>query len=513
MPPPRRRAPPPPMPLPCSAAADAAAADAAAVAASAAFAAAAACAPSVNSVSRSGSLHLFFNQWCAITDDPVVLSWVKGYKLPFSRYVQQTRVPSESTYSQSELKIYIYAINDLCASGAVSECEPCDGQYLSSYFLIKKSNGKNRLILNLKSLNKFIDTKHFKLEDLRTTIKLISKDCYMTSIDLKDAYFFVRISEDSKKYLRFKFQSKTYDFNVLPLGLNTAPFVFTKLMKPGMSHLRSLGFQSTIYLDDMCFIGDSYSECLNNTLHTRFVLESLGFVINEEKSSLIPSHTCRYLGFIIDSKNFHVCLPEEKRLIIKKEILNFMVIKRTTIRNFARLVELLTAACPAAQYGWSYTKNLERYKYLALLKNNNYDSDFIVPSQEIRSDLVWWLEACSSDSVNPIRTDDFAMEIFTDASKTGWGVACGEHTASGLWSDIERSRHINYLELMAVLFGIKIFANNLRNCQTLLRVDNTTAISYVNRMGGIRFPHLNEIAKSIWQFCKKRFCLLYRIQR
>lgn len=325
----------------------------------------------------------------------------------------------------------------------------------------------------------------------------------MTSIDMKDAYFFVPIHNDSKKFLRFQFHSKTYQFNVLPFGLNTAPFVFTKLMKPVMSHLRSLGFQSTIYLDDICCIGDTYLECLNNTIHTKQILELLGFAINIEKSSLVPSHICQYLGFIIDSKNFHVRLPEPKRILISKEILTFLEIERTTIRNFARLVGLLISACPAVQYGWAYTKNLERCKYLALLKNEDYDSSFNLPLNEIRSDLQWWLQACSN-SFNPIRTDNYALEIFTDSSKTGWGVACGVDTASGQWSHAESRLHINCLELMAVLFGLQIFAKELRNMQILLRVDNTTAIAYVNRMGGIRFPHLNQISKRIWQFCEER---------
>lgn len=51
---------------------------------------------------------------------------------------------------------------------------------------------------------------------------------------------------------------------------------------------------------------------------------------------------------------------------------------------------------------------------------------------------------------------------------------------------------------------MKVFAKNFCDCQILLRIDNTTAISYVNRMGGLRFPHLNSLSKSLWQFCEER---------
>lgn len=41
----------------------------------------------------------------------------------------------------------------------------------------------------------------------------------MASIDLKEAYFSVPIANDCKKYLRFIFDSKLFEFNALPYGL------------------------------------------------------------------------------------------------------------------------------------------------------------------------------------------------------------------------------------------------------------------------------------------------------
>lgn len=85
--------------------------------------------------------------------------------------------------------------------------------------------------------------------------------------------------------------------------------------------------------------------------------------------------------------------------------------------------------------------------------------------------------------------------FFSDASKTGWGAACGKDRANGKWSKNEKTLHINYLEILAAYFGLMVFAKNLRDCQILLRIDNTTAISYINKMGGVRFPHLTDITR------------------
>lgn len=124
------------------------------------------------------------------------------------------------------------SITNLLELGAVETCSPCREQFISKIFLRPKPNGKYRFILNLKPLNKFIESDHFKMEDIRTAIKLVSQDFFMCSIDLKESYFLVAIAPEHRKYLRFEFERVLYQFTALPYGLSTAPSVFTKLMKP-----------------------------------------------------------------------------------------------------------------------------------------------------------------------------------------------------------------------------------------------------------------------------------------
>lgn len=83
----------------------------------------------------------------------------------------------------------------------------------------------------------------------------------MASIDLQDAYFLVPIAEKYKKFLCFEFNNKLYEFNCLPFGLCTAPYVFTKLLKPVAQKLRSEGLVSVIYLDDILLFGKSKELC------------------------------------------------------------------------------------------------------------------------------------------------------------------------------------------------------------------------------------------------------------
>lgn len=196
-------------------------------------------------------------------------------------------------------------------------------------------------------------------------------------------------------------------------------------------------------------------------------------------------------------------LPETKRQLILSIIKKFKTLQSCTIREFAQFVGNITAACPAVQYGWAYSKGFERQKYLALLKTEgNYDAKMRL-SATLRSDFVWW-ESHISNAINPIKQQKYALEIFSDASLTGWGAACNGENTYGAWDKAERSAHINYLELVAAFYALRCFAVTKYDCEILLRIDNTTAVAYINRMGGIQYPHLNSITRKIWQWCERR---------
>lgn len=67
-----------------------------------------------------------------------------------------------------------------------------------------------------------------------------------------------------------------------------APRVFTKLLKPVLSELRSRGHQSVMYTDDCNVQAETFDMCLENINDTVNILENLGFVINRETSMMVP---------------------------------------------------------------------------------------------------------------------------------------------------------------------------------------------------------------------------------
>lgn len=91
---------------------------------------------------------------------------------------------------------------------------------------------------------------YFKMDTLASTIKLLHRGCYIASVDLKDAYYSVPVAENCRKYLRFYWKSEFFQFTCLPMGLTTAPRIFTKLLKPIYADLRERGNTCMGYIDD-----------------------------------------------------------------------------------------------------------------------------------------------------------------------------------------------------------------------------------------------------------------------
>ncbi len=84
--------------------------------------------------------------------------------------------------------------------------------------------------------------------------------------------------------------------------------------------------------------------------------------------------------------------------------------------------------------------------------------------------------------------------VTTDASTLGWGAVCEGMPASGRWSEPQIRWHINRLELEAVFLALKEFRAQLERQHVLIRTDNTSVVSYINRQGGIRSKALCEQA-------------------
>ena len=267
-----------------------------------------------------GRLRNFLGSWGQVTSDRWVLETIgRGYALEFTRtppsdmLSRPTPVPSDLAKRRS----LEGEINALLLKGAVRIVPRSGTQtgFMSTFFLTpKKEAGVWRPILNLKPLNKFIRPKRFRMETLRTILSSIVPPAWAASIDLKDAYLHVPVRPEHHKFLRFLYNDTLYEFVVLPFGLSTAPRVFTRIAKTIGAALRRRGIMIFIYLDDWLVVGPSREETEAALQYTWRLTSDLGFIINTEKSHLIPSQVPTFLGASLDLRR-GLARPSEERLL------------------------------------------------------------------------------------------------------------------------------------------------------------------------------------------------------
>ena len=235
-------------------------------------------------------------------------------------------------------------------------------------------------------------------------------------------------------------------------------------------------------------------------------LQKLGFLINENKSVLVPITVCKFLNFLLDCDQKILKLTEKKKQALISLLESFLKIESCNIVKFAQMLGKLVAVCPAIEYGWLYTKLMESEKlHYRESSSMNFNAKMKI-SGKVKSEMEWWITNIPI-GYEKFKVDFYKKEIYTDASDSGWG-ATDDYNTYGFWNAEEKKWHINYKELFAIKTALEYLAKDLRNCCILLRIDNTTAISYINKMGGVRFKKFNKLAREIWHWAGSRKMLL-----
>ncbi|OMJ13287.1 hypothetical protein AYI70_g8597 [Smittium culicis] len=102
-------------------------------------------------------------------------------------------------------------------------------------FTIPKKTGGLRPVLDLRKLNHHVEQQNFKMETLASIYRMIRPKDYMTSLYLQDAFMHILIYKQCRKYLRFHWNDRCFQFRALPFGLSLSPLVFTKILRPESS--------------------------------------------------------------------------------------------------------------------------------------------------------------------------------------------------------------------------------------------------------------------------------------
>ena len=381
---------------------------------------------------------------------------------------------------------------------------PASPGYYCRLFTVPKRTGGFRPVLDLSPLNRFLARKRFKMETPRSFRDSLRPGDWVTSLDLTDAYFHVLIHPRDRKWLRFRWEDRIFQFRALPFGLALSPWVFTKVVREICSLVHRDGIRMRAYLDDWAIQAQSQEAALSHTETVLRHTEALGFNVNLKKSDLVPSQQFRYLGLLFDTVDWSVRPSADRIDRLQSSIRALLTRSSASARELAQILGSMEAMVPVVPLAGVFKRRFQR-EFRA--RWSQADSDWDTPvnlGDWFHQTTAQWLSPTFLSQGVPITLPSPATEIFTDASHSGWGAHMAEHHTSGVWEADVSASHINTLELRAVQLALSAFAQFLPAGHIKIRSDNSTVIAYINHQGGTVSHTLSILAESILMWSHNR---------
>ncbi|XP_067302267.1 uncharacterized protein [Pseudorasbora parva] len=216
--------------------------------------------------------------------------------------------------------------------------------FFSRYFLVTKKDGSLRPILDPRVLNKHLRKYRFIMLTLGSLARVMKRNDWFTSVDLRDAFLHISIYPPHRKFLRFAYQGICYELTVLPFGQKLSPRTFCLRVEAGFTSLRMSGLRILTYICDWLIIADSWEKVLQDTSRVLAHTRSLDFRVNVNKSSFTPSQRVIFQGMELNSVSMRARLSQERVLSLTNCLSQF--------REGARVRYRTSQA--TGSYGFSY---------------------------------------------------------------------------------------------------------------------------------------------------------------
>lgn len=349
--------------------------------------------------------------------------------------------------------------------------EHSDSPYSSPLLAVDKPNGQVRLVLDAREINKIIIPVRTRPESIDELIQRYHGVKYFTSIDLRASYWQIPIAPESRKYTAFIHAGRSYQFKVLPFGLNISSGVFISALDTVLGP--ELLSKVSLFVDDILIATNMWEEHIQLLEQVLRKFLHAGVTANLSKSKF-ALEKIKFLGHIITSYGI---LPDSEKL---SAIANFPVPRtKRQLKAFLGLASFYRRFVP--------NQVLNSEPLLRLLRKNvywNWTPHCQSAFEAIKEALV---------HSNMLYHPDMSVEfcLFTDASSVGLGSClfqirniegqptfCTIGFASRTLSPCERSYYTTELELLAILWSFRKFHYYLAGAHTKIYCDHK-ALSFL----------------------------------
>ena len=414
-------------------------------------------------------------RWAAIGASRFVNKVIKnGYKIKFASrpipyYQHPIQIKTEDAAWAAQ------EIEENLKRGAWLEL-PERPDHCAAAFIVQNAAGKRRVVIDLRVVNSHIPAKPFKFESLALLRGALRRDDYLISCDLQAGYHHIAMHPESSVYLGFQLGGRFFRCLALPFGLNTAPRVFSKVMRAVVKYLRASGTNILPYLDDFLFWFRDAATAARAAAQIDALLAGLGLSRNLKKGEWTPTRALQHLGFQVDSATMLFRPTADRVGRVRNFAADLLSLAAARVRNVpATMLAKFLGLCAATKLAFP-AANLycaELYRCLRVAYSAGWKSRVKISSAAI-TELRFWREGLWSagSSIDLPRPD---LHLFSDASEFGWGAHLGQEDAHGYFSGQQAQASSTERELRALLAALKAFAARIAGSDIRVSLDSMSA--------------------------------------
>ncbi|XP_071123465.1 uncharacterized protein [Mytilus edulis] len=310
-------------------------------------------------------------------------------------------------------------------------------------------------------------------------------------------------------------------FNVLPFGIATAGYIFTKVLREVVKHMRAEGKRVMMFLDDGLGGDNDFENCMNSSFEVKNTLERLGFLIAHEKCHLLPSQSMDWLGYTWDTKIGRVFIKEER--IEKAENSIHKLCREATngrlLFSARFLASILGQIISMMIVIGDKVRLHTRYLYDCIMGRASWVAP-VKMNPDALTEILFWessLRKLNEQGVDICRVDhDFVsdFDIFCDASDVGFGgylstqfsvVTCVDNSEmSGNWTSDEKLESSTWRELKCARRVLCTYESkfSLDNKSVSINSDNKN-VPHILKVGSKK-SILQNIAVDIHNICSEK---------
>lgn len=371
--------------------------------------------------------------------------------------------------SQEEKTQLRQIIDDLLAREII---RPGSSEYASRTVLVRKRNGKIRLCIDYRELNKISARDNYPLPVIEDQIDSLRGKRYFSLLDLKDGFHHVLMSKDSIKYTAFVTPFGQYEYVRMPFGLKNAPARFQRHVNEVLGELIRRG-DLVAYIDDFMVATETMEKHLEVLNEVYFLLTQNLLELRLDKCPFLWDEI-EFLGYVVSEKGIR---PSDRGIDAVK---NFPIPKN--IRDIQSFLGLCTY----------FRKFVEGFSRIASPLYDLLKKGATFEFGKRQSDAFELLKNKLSEApILAIYNPTDPTELHCDASSQGFGAVLLQRKSDNRFhpvfyfskrtTEVESRYHSYELETLAIIYALRRFRVYLLGIPFKIVTDCNALIMTLNK--------------------------------